>query len=1076
METPTLEALFAETEAPGLVRIPNPNPLTREELTEMIRSVLEDPIVNGPTSSVSAATNLDPDAPASSIRDLLRNEIQNILTEGDSPLASTVFRTPRHLSSFVHPVEKEVPKTEYLKTTTFSVDTVKNNIIKVNSNDAIKKWTVLKQVLRTEFLWTLVTAQRLCPVISVANPNGYTANKITTDPTTGIVSIIKKDDVMLFEHDFVRAYQLVYAMFGDCLHHLISKEIKAGDPVGIFRELDKYLFGHQAKDIIKHSNALRDYSPNFNLTFRENLDKMQQLILSLEGAQERALTNSELNHLLSSKFSSDPRAGHEAIITATAVSTSDFHVRVRQIVDFIDSVVVSKKHVKVAAMNAKTVSPELCRQFIKGSCTRGSTCKYSHSTPTTAKTHTPPTEPPKNKKPWVKGKGGAPTVVPSYTVVSKNHRAIVGVPRGVISAFNPLGFDEKQILTVRKLQVNDEYSAMCKAEKEQSADAWAAQDPSLFAGSNEVSGYKISMFKNDLEYPTSPFDSPQAAPVPSPLEGSDQDLIHSRLLECEEMLKAYDDLQPGVYRWEINYRESLVWIYQKRAVWGSVDAAKCPNHPLVMLFGWSTYDTFNRILPKCTRLRSDIRDASDDMMKLIYEVGESFLGADVSMVGDHVHIPNQSARFLYETFHPFEQQRHETQSTYRSQGIQLEQYFHAFDTIWAHHKINNQTKHLVTIVLLFDFMAFMSHYLTRECGKCPKESKMDQIKDQIMMNINMIQDHRSTFDDIAQTMCGIVLSCNTYRDVYDQMWYKDENAPDEAETSSSSTASFFQDPRITATSPTSPRYDRETVNENNYVRPIYGSDETAKEEEEATTRGSASPLKSTAGATPPTRKRKERSMENFEDIPDVSLMSPPVKQYDVIDLRSPSASKPVSERRKMKYKKEDSFQYFALPSPERPTPLAPPTKIPTSEFKGDRSHMKTFRVGTMARLNNEQPSFMWDTGANRSGTSSKAILKNISTCDPISISGAFGPAITPSLKGELGPMKLDTVVIDGMGPQTIISVSQVCQLGHVAIFTSKDFRVYTLPSVLRAMKVMAHDGKEVVRGTVHNGLYIQDST
>jgi hypothetical protein len=63
-----------------------------------------------------------------------------------------------------------------------------------------------------------------------------------------------------------------------------------------------------------------------------------------------------------------------------------------------------------------------------------------------------------------------------------------------------------------------------------------------------------------------------------------------------------------------------------------------------------------------------------------------------------------------------------------------------------------------------------------------------------------------------------------------------------------------------------------------------------------------------------------------------------------------------------------------------------------------------------------------------------------------------------------------------MGPQTIISVSQVCQLGHVAIFTSKDFRVYTLPSVLRAMKVMAHDGKEVVRGTVHNGLYIQDST
>jgi hypothetical protein len=66
-----------------------------------------------------------------------------------------------------------------------------------------------------------------------------TANNILKDPTTGEVTIITMDDVMLYQHDFVRAYQLVYAMFGDCLHYLISKEIKAGDPVGIFRELDR---------------------------------------------------------------------------------------------------------------------------------------------------------------------------------------------------------------------------------------------------------------------------------------------------------------------------------------------------------------------------------------------------------------------------------------------------------------------------------------------------------------------------------------------------------------------------------------------------------------------------------------------------------------------------------------------------------------------------------------------------------------------------------------------------------------------------------------------------------------------
>jgi hypothetical protein len=112
--------------------------------------------------------------------------------------------------------------------------------------------------LITEFLHSLVTGERKCSIVTFSNPNGYTTNIILKDPTTGEVTIIKKDDVMLYQHDFVRAYQLVYAMFGDCLHYLISKEIKAGDPVGIFRELDKYLFGHQAKDVLKHSNALRD--------------------------------------------------------------------------------------------------------------------------------------------------------------------------------------------------------------------------------------------------------------------------------------------------------------------------------------------------------------------------------------------------------------------------------------------------------------------------------------------------------------------------------------------------------------------------------------------------------------------------------------------------------------------------------------------------------------------------------------------------------------------------------------------------------------------------------------------------
>jgi hypothetical protein len=118
-----------------------------------------------------------------------------------------------------------------------------------------------------------------------------------------------------------------------------------------------------------------------------------------------------------------------------------------------------------------------------------------------------------------------------------------------------------------------------------------------------------------------------------------------------------------------------------------------------------------------------------------------------------------------------------------------------------------------------------------------------------------------------------------------------------------------------------------------------------------------------------------------------------------------------------------------------------------------RRQFKAQTVATIARLNK-------DTGANRSGTSDKSILKNVTKCDSITISGAFGPGITPSLKGELGPLKLDTVVIDGMGPQTIISVSQVCQLGqgHIVLFTPNNFCVYTLE--MRVTMLLTHDGKD----------------
>ena len=44
-------------------------------------------------------------------------------------------------------------------------------------------------------------------------------------------------------------------------------------------------------------------------------------------------------------------------------------------------------------------------------------------------------------------------------------------------------------------------------------------------------------------------------------------------------------------------------------------------------------------------------------------------------------------------------------------------------------------------------------------------------------------------------------------------------------------------------------------------------------------------------------------------------------------------------------------------------------------------------------------------------------------------------------------MNLEAVVIAGIRPSSIVSVSQGCKLGHIAVFTNTEFRVYKAESI-----------------------------
>ena len=123
---------------------------------------------------------------------------------------------------------------------------------------------------------------------------------------------------------------------------------------------------------------------------------------------------------------------------------------------------------------------------------------------------------------------------------------------------------------------------------------------------------------------------------------------------------------------------------------------------------------------------------------------------------------------------------------------------------------------------------------------------------------------------------------------------------------------------------------------------------------------------------------------------------------------------------------------------------------------------------------------LFDTGASRSGTSNKNILYDIVKCDDITVQGAFGPPYRPTLKGKLGPLGLDTVLIPDM-KETLLSVYQICNGGSkdlqcAAVFTSEGCRIFKLDCIREAMASMHASGGEIMRGLCHNGLYHEDKT
>jgi hypothetical protein len=146
---------------------------------------------------------------------------------------------------------------------------------------------------------------------------------------------------------------------------------------------------------------------------------------------------------------------------------------------------------------------------------------------------------------------------------------------------------------------------------------------------------------------------------------------------------------------------------------------------------------------------------------------------------------------------------------------------------------------------------------------------------------------------------------------------------------------------------------------------------------------------------------------------------------------------------------------------------------------GHHANLVVVQTETLLRLS-DAPITVFDSGRSISGTSNITNLTDVTDCGPLSVQGAFGPSTQPKKRGLLTPLGLDAILLPGMGNQTLVSLSQYCAGGtsdvqNVGVFTKSGFRKFSLNSALPALKLLSEHGHEVTRGTVKEGIYVQES-
>ncbi len=264
-----------------------------------------------------------------------------------SPLASNISepipvdQSAEQLSAKTEVKESMVPRTEYPKTNTFNVDSLKKISIGLSTPDVHDKIKSIIRILDLENLLTMANGDRKKPMPTPANLNGYSPVSVVIDVDSGEYISHKKDDIHLYEHDSKRLTSLLLFAFDKSIYHLHPTAFSLGDNLKMYSSVMEYFNGQQTKDAHRCQADMTNFkiSPLTN-PFRQDFYKFSELLDKLKHATKKEIPDEDLHEYLLSKFLSDTRVGVKEALMAGRIARSSCGELVASIIATTDVLIL----------------------------------------------------------------------------------------------------------------------------------------------------------------------------------------------------------------------------------------------------------------------------------------------------------------------------------------------------------------------------------------------------------------------------------------------------------------------------------------------------------------------------------------------------------------------------------------------------------------------------------------------------------------------------------------------------------------------------------------------------------------